>query len=246
MEYQITEEGLNELIEKHSNIQECSPDALAMMYKAREAYYVENGVAYIAVYGPLVRNASEYMKLTGVTDYDQISEELEQAANDLMVNQVVMVFNSPGGESIGSEEVANMVSTFPKPVIGLVEGICASAAYKIASACFFVVSTISSEVGSIGSIIVIENSKKMANGAGVKRDIFVNDGATYKSIGQDFGDTTPEQKEYLQEKINKSGKRFQDTVKTNRPEVSEQCFTAAMFTATDAVMVGLIDGIINE
>lgn len=240
--YEITTNGLEEMIHRQSLKQ----DGMDMedMFKTREEYKVENGVAYIDVFGPLARNTSECDRMMGVTDYDQLEDELELAQNDINVFQVVLNFDSPGGESIGSQEIANIVESFPKPVYGVIKGICMSAAYKIASACTYLVSTVSSEVGSIGSIIVITNSKEMMNANGVFKDIFTNNGATFKSIGQDFGNTTDEQKLFLQDKVDKSANKFQDTVINNRPSVNPIVFNAAYYSADEALALGLIDEII--
>jgi signal peptide peptidase SppA len=240
--YEICEQGLTDLLELQ-DIPYTNMD-ITSLFKQRESYYVEDNIAYIHIFGPLVRNASVYDKMTSITDYADIEEELEMAANDFTVQYVIMKFDSPGGESQGSQEIADMVESFTKPVIAIVEGCCASAAYKIASACTYIYSTVSSEVGSIGSIIVITNTKQAMNSQGVKREIIFNNGAIYKSTAQDFGDITPEQRTYLQDKVDYTAAKFHQTVLNNRIEVSQEAFTAAMYPSEIALELGLIDGVI--
>ena len=242
--YEITEEGFNTLLEMKT-IKQNGSDMLEGLYKTRDEYEVENGIAYIHIFGMLMRNASDFEKEMSITDYDDLEDELEMAMNDILVQQVVLKFDSPGGESIGSTEIVNIVENFPKPIFGVIKGICASAAYKIASACTGIYSTISSECGSIGSIIIIQNSKTAMNAMGVENNIFVNTQAIYKSVGQDFGDTTEEQKVYLQQKIESTSKKFQDIVIRNRPNTNPEVFNGAMFDAESALSLGLIDAILE-
>jgi signal peptide peptidase SppA len=240
--YEINEQGLETLMDMEQFPK--SEMDITSFFKQREAYTVQDGVAYIHVFGPLIRNASEFQKRQSLTDYADIVNELERAASDPSVFYVVIRFDSPGGESIGSQEVTNIVESFPKPIVGVVSGVCASAAYKIASGCTVLYSTVSSEIGSIGSIIIIENSKKAMNSLGVSKEIISNDGATFKSVGADYGSLTDEHKQYLQGKVNDCALRFQETVLANRPEVNPETFTAATYKASDAVLMGLIDAVI--
>jgi protease-4 len=243
--YEITPDGFNEFIERNEMIKQ-NIDLESFFIQRKPYTLEENGVTkigHINIQGPLVANASEFQKKTGITVYSQIAEEL-QTALEQNVDYVLLHINSPGGQSIGSQEVAEMIMNYPKPVYAIVNGICASASYKLASSCTEIYSTISSEIGSIGAIIAFDSTKKLMENMGVKRNIITNDEAVFKSIGQDFGEITEEQYNKLKEKVNASAKRFQQFVKQNRPELSELTFNGDMFYSEDALKFGLIDAIL--
>lgn len=244
--YEISLQGFNDLMEKEQAIksyQDC--DVLKMMFTQREDYRVEDGIAYIDVFGPLKRNATEFEEMAGFTDYEDILEELQCAAQDISVMAVCLTIDSCGGESIGSSEVASYIESFPKPVVAVVQAaVCMSAAYKLASACTQILATESSEIGNIGSLVVLDNTKIMYNTNGVFKTVITNAGATLKGIGSDFGDLSDEQQAFLQQKVDESGKRFQDIVIRNRPEVNTEVFNAGFYVASKAMELGLIDSVI--
>lgn len=243
--YEITQEGISDLQERYEAIKQ-GVDDLESLFIQRKEYKVEDGIAYINVTGPLLRKASEFEKKTGITTYEQITDELELAQADDTVDMVVLMVDSPGGDAQGSIEVTGKVANFPKPVYAYVEGLAASAAMKIASASTSIISTKSGIIGSIGSVIVVESKKAMVNSMGITRTIFTNSEASnYKGMGQDFGDLTEAQKDYIQSMVEESGVEFKNTIIRNRPEVSNEVFTAKTYNAKKALEFGLIDEIVN-
>lgn len=242
--FEITQEGFNDLQERQEAIKQ-NFDGLEDLFIQRSSYKMEDGIAYIDVTGPLLRKASELQKKTGITTYEQITNELEQASMDESVFMVVLNIDSPGGDAQGSLEVSDIIANFNKPVYAYVDGLCASAAMKIASAATQIVSTISGIIGSIGSVIVVESTKELANKMGVERTIFTNSEASkYKGMAQDFGNLTEDQKEYIQEMVEESGIEFKNTILNNRPEVSDEVFSAKTYNTKKALELGLIDRII--
>lgn len=245
--YETTLDGLEEIITKMKTVEDGDMD-LGSLFVQRPSFYIEDDtvskVGHIYVFGPLLRVASEFVKKTGVTTYSQIIEELKMAEST-GCDYVILHMDSPGGDSMGSLEACEAVRTFAKPVYGLVEGYCASACYKIASACTEIYSTVSGEIGSIGAIIAFDNTKAMMNGMGITRNIFTNSDAKYKSLGQDYGDLSDEESKKVQDKVEQSGLRFQQYVKQNRPEVLEQSFNGDIFYSKDALALGLIDAVIS-
>jgi ClpP class serine protease len=86
---------------------------------------------------------------------DAFRASLAQAAANPDVAAIVLDVNSPGGTYAGTPETANAVrAAAAKPVIAVVDTLCASAAYFIASQAGEVVVTPSGEVGSIGVLAV--------------------------------------------------------------------------------------------
>lgn len=244
--YEITPDGYNTILESKQLIKQ-DVDNVSDYFVQRKPFEITddgvNRVAHIHVFGPLLRNASEFEKQTGITTYSQIIEELNMSKD---VDYVLLHVDSPGGSAMGSEEASTAIMNHPVPIYGIVDGIAASAAYKLISSCTQIYSTVSSEIGSIGSIVVITSQKASMNSMGIYNNIFVNSEAKMiKSIGHDFGDLTEEQSAIIQNKVEQSGKRFQEFVKQNRPEINPIVFNADMYRAEESIRLGLIDGIIN-
>ena len=239
--FEITDEGLQSL---YSMMELPKEDLnLEALFKQRDSYKVEDGIAYVHIFGPLIRNASDFQKLQSLTDYGDLTNEITQAIEDPEVSLIALRIDSPGGESIGCIEVAKLIETSPKPILAMVEGIAASAAYKLASASTAIIASESSEIGSIGSIIIVTDTKQAMNNMGVVKHIIANSQAVYKSTGQDFGSLTDLQKQHLQKKVEESAKRFQEYVLSNRPEINQMVFEGAMYYSKDALELGLIDEI---
>lgn len=242
--YEITTEGFESLVEKRESLKQNID--LESMFVQRTPYKVEGNIAFIDIFGPLVRKASDLESKTGITSYSQIEEELELARNNTEIQYLILTIDSPGGAAMGSEEIADMISEFPIPVFAIVEGTCASAAYKIASSATGIFATKSSQVGSIGTIVIIDSTKNIATASGIVRNIFTNEAAIYKAIGHDFGELSETDKKYVQDMVNASGEEFKNLVMDNRPEISQDVFSAKVYKAGDAITVGLIDGIFTK
>jgi hypothetical protein len=58
--YELNQDSVNTLLEIKSIKQ--NGDMLEGLYKTRDEYEVENGIAYIHVFGMLMRNASDFEK----------------------------------------------------------------------------------------------------------------------------------------------------------------------------------------
>ncbi len=242
--FEIDINEIDDLIIRDYAIQQADLD-LAQLFVQRNKYRKEGTVSYVDVVGPLLRKASSFEEKTGITSYQMLLDELDMAEAD-DTDSLVLNIDSPGGEALGTDAVVQRIINFSKPVYAVVDSSSAgSAAYKIASAATYILASKDSMIGSIGSILVIDSTKPLMDSMGITRNIFVNkDAKTYKSIGHNFGELNEEQKTYLQELVEHSGKDFQDTVKSNRPQVSEQAFSGKMFRAEEALSLGLIDFIL--
>src|SRR5215213_4616773 len=89
-----------------------------------------SGIAIISILGPLTNRAG----WLGMS-YEAIRYQLDQARRDPAVKGVALDIESPGGQAIGAFEKADAVRALAtdKPVIAVVNGMAASAAYAIAS-----------------------------------------------------------------------------------------------------------------
>ena len=94
-------------------------------------------IAVIDVAGTLVNRTGGFDAYSGLTSYESISQQLEEALADLDVGGVIMRFDSPGGDCSGVYELADEIfaARGRKPIWASVDDAAFSAAYLLASAC---------------------------------------------------------------------------------------------------------------
>jgi len=116
-----------------------------------------NGVAIVPVTGPIFRYANLFSDVSGATSIQVLARDFTTALNDPNVRAILLTIDSPGGESNGIAEFAEMVyaGRKKKKVIGYIGGYGTSAAYWIASACSEIGISESGIAGSIGTIAAI-------------------------------------------------------------------------------------------
>lgn len=112
----------------------------------------------IDVIGPLYGDGVPLNEVLGGTNYQSIVKEIKGAAGN--IDEVVFIFDSPGGDVQGCHETAELIKSLPVETVAYVKGMCCSAAYYLASACDQVVVTETALVGSIGTVISLWNAKE--------------------------------------------------------------------------------------
>jgi signal peptide peptidase SppA len=119
-------------------------------------YTVSNGVAIINVLGSLVNRGAWLGAASGMTSYEGLAFQIEDAGRNPKVKSIILDIDSPGGEAVGAFEIADKVRSVAKSknVTAVVNGMAASAAYAIASAASTIVSTGSGVSGSIGVVLM--------------------------------------------------------------------------------------------
>lgn len=154
--------------------------------------------------------------------------------------------NSPGGTPASSQAIYNELKKFKekKPIVVLVENVCASAAYYIAAASNSIIAQPSSLVGSIGSFAQIPNIKGLMDNWKIKFQ-FVQSGK-YKIAGNPFTDTTKEEIDYLQQISDNIYKQFTNDMansrKINKSDINKWA-NGKVFTGNQALKLKLIDKI---
>lgn len=122
------------------------------------AYDRDNGVAYVAIIGPIMPRGNALYDMFGISyaSANRIAAVADRLATDDSVKQVVLLVHSPGGSTFGVPEAAAKVRALAekKPVTAYVEYMAASAAYWIASQASTIVAAPSALVGSIGAYMV--------------------------------------------------------------------------------------------
>lgn len=204
-------------------------------------YRVENDTAIIDVVGPLRKGISLYG-----TSYDDILNAIETAEMDSTVKRLRMNFNSGGGNATGVAVVASALANFSKPTIGYISS-CCSACYYIAAQCDQLVAEDNAIIGSIGTVIVVEDWSKALENAGVKVEVISS--GPYKGMGTLGTTLTDEQKSKIQEHVDKVTANFKSAIMSGRnmsQEIIDALATGEVWVAKDAMKLGLIDCVDNS
>jgi len=122
---------------------------------------VRDGVAAIGIVGPIFRRANLFTQISGAVSVDELAADLRQALEDPAVRAVVLEIDSPGGEVHGIAELAGMIrqASGKKPLTAYTGGVCASAAYWLASAAGEVVAGSTALLGSIGIVAAFSTER---------------------------------------------------------------------------------------
>lgn len=243
----MTETALRSLLVSAA-AQETSVDAIAKQWGEQLDGYtaeVHDGVAVIPVNGPLMRHLSWWSWLTGSGSYELLAKEISAAVANSRVRAVVLDIDSPGGEVTGCGELAEMIYRMrgEKPIIAHATGMCASAAYWIASACDEIFVSPTSQVGSIGCLASIRDYRVAEEKMGIREFEFVSSVSPAKRSDP----ATDEGAARIQAQVDALGEAFVDAVAKFRAvsnsDVKSRFGQGDCLVGAAAVEAGLADGI---
>lgn len=170
---------------------------------------------------------------------------LAEAAAEPAVKAVVLKFTSPGGTVDSTEPFADAVANSPKPTIGFVAGMAASAAVFVLSQCDMIIveDSGSTEMGSIGVLAIHVDQSGAMEKQGIKVTIIR---ATESVDKMRVNPVEPLKEEILQEiqdSANLSLKSFKGYVRRGRAGKlkSDEVFTAKMYKNKQSIPLGLAD-----
>lgn len=210
-------------------------------------YRISNGVATIPVLGSLVNRGAWIGANSGMTSYEGLAFQIEDAGANPKVNSIVLDMDSPGGEAVGAFEIAEKVRAVAKskPVIAVVNGMAASAAYAIASAASQIVSTPSGVSGSIGVVMLHADYSVALHERGIKPTL-IHAGA-HKVDGNPYEPLSDAVKADLKAEVDQFYNMFVSSVAAGRKgrmtEKSIRGTEARTFIGNAALEAGLVDAI---
>ncbi|MEX0672134.1 MAG: signal peptide peptidase SppA [Candidatus Babeliales bacterium] len=189
----------------------------------------------------------------GIFSAEEYIKQLEEFKNNPSIQGLLLKIDSPGGSPGAAEAFHNELIIFKeqKPVVAIVENICASAAYYIASAADYIIANPSSIIGSIGVYMPLtlfdgnpqEFTLGLSGSIATVADQTVQAGE-YKRVGNPFKPLTAKEQAYIQKHIDEAYDTFCSTVAHNRGLVLEERASWAegqIFNGNRAVQMGLID-----
>lgn len=188
----------------------------ASAHQGRPYAMTANGDAVIDVCGPLTKHPHSMQALIGGSSTLEIRDMVNKAAMDPSVKRIVLNIDSPGGQVVGTEALGVAIARAKdrKPVCAFVSDNCHSAAYWVASQATEIVATPASQVGSIGTFLVMHDSSEAYKDMGVK--VHVIKAGEYKGAGVEGTEVTDEQLQQAQELVNAINDQFVSAVAAGR------------------------------
>jgi len=202
----------------------------------------EDGIALIAVNGPLMKGASKF----GNVDTNQVRAAVRGATANTNVRAIVIQADSPGGSIAGIDNLANDVANAAKakPTYVQVDDLAASAMYWVASQATGIFANPTDEIGSIGVYTVVEDSSKAAEAAGIKVHVVSTGGM--KGAFADGVEVTEEQLAFLKSNVDEANRFFLQAIRKGRGMSESKVAAVATgewWYAEAAKSLGLIDGV---
>ena len=205
-------------------------------------------IATIPISGPLMPKQNFMLDLVGGTSTNEIRQAVRQASEDKGIKGILLKTNSPGGSAAGIDETAMEIAELSskKPVFTHVAGSNGSAAYYLTSQSNRIfANNRTDQIGSIGTKLVMNDTSKAAEMAGVK-PIVIATGAN-KSIGAPGVKITQGQQDLIASMVKDLQGFFEESVKRKRPNVNmSEVNDGRTFFAKVAKSNGLIDDIRTE
>ncbi len=204
------------------------------------------GTAIVTMVGELVNRGAWIGASSGLISYEGLKAQLAAAVRDPRTKSILLDLESPGGEAVGAFEAADAVrqAAKVKPVVAVVNGMAASAAYAIASAANRVVTLQTGVSGSIGVVLMHLDVSEYLKAEGLKPTL-IHAGAK-KVDGNPFEPLPKSVRADLQAEVDEFYSLFLRTVAAGRPGLTEDAIRsteAATFMGEQAVRIGLADAV---
>jgi len=203
---------------------------------------MDGEIAVVEVNGVIGRRVGSIEKSSGVADVLDIERALD-AAVGLGAKGVLLSFDSPGGVVAGVPELSAKIAELNAriPVVAYVDGLCASAAYWMASQASMIVSPQTAQTGSIGVYQAFLDESRAMEMDGRKVELFTT--GKFKGMGITGLPLTEEQRAMLQSRVNQVFGWFKEAVRAGRGKVSDEAMQGQTFYGEDAVKANLVDAV---
>ena len=182
-----------------------------------------------------------------------VVSQLRKAEKDSEIKAVLLKINSPGGSATASDILYNEIVAFKEKtgakVIAAMMDVAASGGYYISLPADYILAHPTSITGSVGVLFIRPDVAGLIAKIGV--DVEVSKTGKNKDMGSPFRQATAEEKQIIQDMIDRLGQRFLDRIAAHRridPQRLKEISTSRIFLAEDALKLGMIDrvGYIRE
>lgn len=177
---------------------------------------------------------------------EMLTAALKDAFKDGAAQAVVLRINSPGGSPVQAgivyDEIKRLKKLHGKPVYAVVEEMCASGAYYIASAADEIFVDKASVVGSIGVLMDGFGFTGLMDKLGVERRLLT--AGDNKGMLDPFSPLDPKQRAYAQAMLDQIHRQFITAVREGRGKrlkETPETFSGLFWNGEQAVQLGLAD-----
>ena len=199
----------------------------------------ERSVAVI----PIRSEIFKYDQSCGPRGTQSIMQEIKSADANPNICSIVLVVDSPGGQVTYTDLLSETIKSCATPVVAFIEGMAASAAYWIISgASKIIASSDLDRIGSIGTMLLVEDLQPYFESQGVKfHEVYATLSVDKnKDLNQVLdGNYKP----YQQNVLDVINAKFLSAIKANRSGVEDGTLSGKIYFAPEAIALGLIDEI---
>jgi len=202
-------------------------------------------VAVIPIYGTIFPRANLMTDYSGGATVSGIRSAFREAMSDETVGSILFDVDSPGGYTDGIEELAAEIrdARGQKPMVAIANYTMASAAYYLGCQADEVVASPSSQVGWIGTVMVLQEFSKMDEAAGVTTTILRDPPGKYG--GNEYEPLSDQARTELQQLVDDSSAQFHTAVAKARglsvAKVRSDYGQGGGMSAARAKAAGLVD-----
>ncbi|MDE7371841.1 MAG: S49 family peptidase [Desulfovibrio sp.] len=212
-------------------------------------YEEQDGIAIISVSG-VIERAARFSCFSGSrlsVGQNEIEGALCAALADASVSGILLSLDSPGGTAAGTKELADAIAAAAKvkPCAAYADGLCASAAYWLASATGRVFAPVTAQVGSIGVVAVLMDWSKAAESAGIVCNVLAS--GRWKAAGSPYKSLTDEERALFQGQLEQLHSIFKADVRARMGVTApdEAWAEGQTMLAQDALALGLVTEIVQ-
>ena len=192
---------------------------------------------------PIRAEILKYDQPCGPRGTQSLLNDIKAADQNPNISSIVIVIDSPGGQVAGTDLLAEAIRNSSTPVVAFIDGLAASAAYRIISgASKIIASSDLDRIGSIGTMLMAEDLRPALEQLGVKfHEVYATLSVDKNSdINQVLDGKYDQYRENVLDVINA---KFLSTVKEYRPDLDDSALTGKIYLAPQAIELGLIDQI---
>lgn len=210
---------------------------------------VSGKVAVLPLHGVVEHRYSAWSYLFGGCSTEAVGLALDYLKDSKECGAVLLDIDSPGGGADGVEELADKIQEFraAKPVYGIANTLCASAAYWLASQCSNLYCTPSGEMGSVGVYMLHMDHSQALEQVGVKPTFvhagkYKTEGNPYEPLGEDARAAMQEDADALYSKFCKAVARGRGvSVEAVRRDFGQ----GRLLDAAEAAACKMCDGVLS-
>jgi signal peptide peptidase SppA len=214
------------------------------IYGTRYAYE-RNGIGIVPILGPIFPRANMMTEMSGATSAEMVAKDISILLNNPSIKSILMDIDSPGGAITGISELAKFIneSQSIKPIDAFISGTGASAAYWLASAARRITMADTAEAGSIGVVMIGQDTSKRDERNGVRPIEIVSSQSPLKRVPI----SSDEGRAKIQRMVDSTADVFIAAVASNRAVSIDKVLSdfgqGDMFIAAEAVKRGMADAV---